>query len=74
MDYYFEKVWKLKFSVYDIDSKSFDLNDDDYLGGIECTLGQVRVDMLSDVQNSSESWLYYEKLCENLLCQRLQQY
>uniref|UniRef100_A0A674GWC4 Uncharacterized protein n=1 Tax=Taeniopygia guttata TaxID=59729 RepID=A0A674GWC4_TAEGU len=41
VDYYFEKVWKLKFSVYDIDSKSFDLNDDDYLGGIECTLGQV---------------------------------
>ncbi|XP_038014505.1 LOW QUALITY PROTEIN: copine-1 [Motacilla alba alba] len=41
VDYYFEKVWKLKFGVYDIDNKSFDLNDDDYLGGIECTLGQV---------------------------------
>lgn len=45
VDYYFEKVQKLKFSVYDIDNKSFDLNDDDYLGGVECTLGQVRVDM-----------------------------
>lgn len=44
VDYYFEKVQKLKFSVYDIDNKSFDLNDDDYLGGVECTLGQVRVD------------------------------
>lgn len=34
--YYFDKVQKLKFSVYDIDNKSFDLNDDDYLGEIEC--------------------------------------
>ncbi|KAL9834902.1 LOW QUALITY PROTEIN: copine-1 [Geothlypis trichas] len=32
----FDKVQKLKFSVYDIDNKSFDLNDDDYLGEIEC--------------------------------------
>ncbi|XP_071671744.1 copine-1 isoform X3 [Patagioenas fasciata] len=41
VDYYFEKVQKLKFGVYDIDNKSLDLSDDDYLGGIECTLGQV---------------------------------
>uniref|UniRef100_A0A8C0FNH6 Copine-3 n=1 Tax=Bubo bubo TaxID=30461 RepID=A0A8C0FNH6_BUBBB len=41
VDYYFEKVQKLKFGVYDIDNKSFDLSDDDYLGGVECTLGQV---------------------------------
>ncbi|NXG16911.1 CPNE1 protein, partial [Grallaria varia] len=41
VDYYFEKVQKLKFGVYDIDNKTFDLSDDDYLGGIECTLGQV---------------------------------
>uniref|UniRef100_A0A8C6Z066 Copine-3 n=1 Tax=Nothoprocta perdicaria TaxID=30464 RepID=A0A8C6Z066_NOTPE len=41
IDYYFEKVQKLKFGVYDIDNTSFDLNDDDYLGGIECTLGQI---------------------------------
>lgn len=45
VDYYFEKVQKLKFGVYDIDNKSFDLNDDDYLGGIECTLGQVCIEM-----------------------------
>lgn len=55
VDYYFEKVQKLKFGVYDIDNKSFDLNDDDYLGGIECTLGQVCVrGMLNDVQSSSK--------------------
>uniref|UniRef100_A0A8B9Z585 Copine-3 n=1 Tax=Buteo japonicus TaxID=224669 RepID=A0A8B9Z585_9AVES len=39
--YCFEKVQKLKFAAYDIDNKSFDLNDDDYLGGIERTLGQI---------------------------------
>lgn len=60
VDYYFEKVQKLKFSMYDID-KSFDLNDDDYLGEIECTVGQVCIDVLSDVQNSSKNGLYYEK-------------
>lgn len=41
IDYYFEKVQNLKLGVYDIDNKSYDLNDDDYLGGAECTLGQV---------------------------------
>lgn len=33
---------KLKFSVNDIDNKSAELTDDDFLGGMECTLGQVR--------------------------------
>uniref|UniRef100_A0A8B9HH78 Copine I n=1 Tax=Astyanax mexicanus TaxID=7994 RepID=A0A8B9HH78_ASTMX len=41
IDYHFEKVQKLKLGVYDIDNKSVDLKDDDYLGGFECTLGQV---------------------------------
>ncbi|XP_075033601.1 copine-1 isoform X1 [Mixophyes fleayi] len=41
IDYYFEKVQSIKFGVYDIDNKSLDLNDDDYLGGFECTLGQI---------------------------------
>ncbi|KAL4648920.1 RNA-binding protein 12-like [Arapaima gigas] len=41
LDYYFEKVQKLKFAIYDIDNKSVDLGDDDFLGGFECTLGQV---------------------------------
>ncbi|XP_012696621.1 copine-1 isoform X3 [Clupea harengus] len=41
LDYHFEKVQKLKFGVYDIDNKSVDLTDDDYLGGFECTLGQI---------------------------------
>ncbi|XP_072521781.1 copine-1 isoform X3 [Salminus brasiliensis] len=41
IDYHFEKVQKLKLAVYDIDNKSVNLNDDDYLGGFECTLGQI---------------------------------
>uniref|UniRef100_A0A8C7M9L6 Copine-3 n=1 Tax=Oncorhynchus kisutch TaxID=8019 RepID=A0A8C7M9L6_ONCKI len=43
LDYHFEKVQKLKLGVYDIDNKSVDLKDDDFLGGLECTLGQVRL-------------------------------
>uniref|UniRef100_A0A096LWS7 Copine-3 n=1 Tax=Poecilia formosa TaxID=48698 RepID=A0A096LWS7_POEFO len=41
IDYYFEMVQKLKFGIYDIDNKTVDLNDDDFLGELECTLGQV---------------------------------
>ncbi|XP_030632091.1 copine-1 isoform X2 [Chanos chanos] len=41
IDYFFEKVQKLKLGIYDIDNKSFDLSDDDFLGGFECTLGQI---------------------------------
>uniref|UniRef100_A0A8C2F3I8 Copine I n=1 Tax=Cyprinus carpio TaxID=7962 RepID=A0A8C2F3I8_CYPCA len=41
IDYHFEKVQKLKFGVYDIDNKSVNLSDDDFLGGFECTLGQI---------------------------------
>lgn len=42
IDYYFEIVQKLKFGIYDIDNKTIDLSDDDFLGQLECTLGQVR--------------------------------
>lgn len=42
LDYHFEKVQKLKLALYDIDNKSVDLSDDDFLGGFECSLGQVR--------------------------------
>lgn len=41
VDYYFEIVQKLKFGIYDIDNKTIDLTDDDFLGEMECTLGQV---------------------------------
>ncbi|XP_062336266.1 copine-3 isoform X1 [Osmerus eperlanus] len=41
IDYYFEQVQKLKFGIYDIDNQTIDLSDDDFLGELECTLGQV---------------------------------
>ncbi|XP_012891110.1 PREDICTED: copine-7 [Dipodomys ordii] len=42
VDYYFEEVQKLRFEVYDTHGAcgpSF--QDDDFLGGMECTLGQI---------------------------------
>ncbi|MBN3302457.1 CPNE1 protein, partial [Amia calva] len=42
IDYYFEIVQKLKFAIYDIDNKTIDLSDDDFLGELECTLGSDR--------------------------------
>lgn len=42
LDYNFETVQNLKLGIYDIDNSSSDLGDDDYLGGVEVTLGQVR--------------------------------
>ncbi|XP_037612363.1 copine-3-like isoform X1 [Sebastes umbrosus] len=41
MDYYFEMVQRLRFCVYDIDNNTYDLGDDDFLGELECTLGQI---------------------------------
>uniref|UniRef100_A0A8P4KJW0 Copine-3 n=1 Tax=Dicentrarchus labrax TaxID=13489 RepID=A0A8P4KJW0_DICLA len=41
IDYYFEMVQKLRFEVYDIDSENCNLQDADFLGELECTLGQI---------------------------------
>ena len=41
VDYFFEEVQKLMFAVYDLDNKTPELSDDDFLGSIECTMGQV---------------------------------
>ncbi|XP_061522131.1 copine-3-like isoform X3 [Phycodurus eques] len=41
IDYYFETVQRVKFCVYDIDNNTYDLEDDDFLGELECTLGQI---------------------------------
>ena len=37
----FEEVQKVKVAVYDLDNNTPDLGDDDFLGQVECTLGQV---------------------------------
>ncbi|XP_073738530.1 copine-7 isoform X2 [Callorhinus ursinus] len=42
LDYYFEEVQKLRFEVYDTHGpSSLSCQDDDFLGGMECTLGQI---------------------------------
>lgn len=41
LDYYFEEVQQLKFAVYDMDNTTPQVSDDDFLGKIECTLGEV---------------------------------
>uniref|UniRef100_A0A8C8DWC8 Copine-3 n=1 Tax=Oryzias sinensis TaxID=183150 RepID=A0A8C8DWC8_9TELE len=49
LDYYFEMVQKLRFEVYDIDSEDCSLQTADFLGQLECTLGQVRLlELLED--------------------------
>jgi hypothetical protein len=41
VDYHFEELQKLKFSVYDIDDPKSNLKKADFLGELESTLGQV---------------------------------
>ncbi|ESN89898.1 hypothetical protein HELRODRAFT_91226 [Helobdella robusta] len=41
VDYFFEEVQKIKFAVYDIDNTTPQLDDDDFLGQTECTLGEL---------------------------------
>ncbi|KAL4234128.1 Copine-4 [Mactra antiquata] len=41
IDYMFEEVQKVKVAVYDLDNNTPELGDDDFLGQIECSLGQI---------------------------------
>uniref|UniRef100_A0A8C2WCW5 Copine 1 n=1 Tax=Chinchilla lanigera TaxID=34839 RepID=A0A8C2WCW5_CHILA len=41
LEYHFETIQKLRFGIYDIDNKTPELGDDDFLGGAECSLGQI---------------------------------
>ena len=41
LDYRFEEVQKILFSVYDVDNATQKLDDDDFLGCMETTLGQI---------------------------------
>uniref|UniRef100_A0A8C9ZZ24 Copine IVb n=1 Tax=Sander lucioperca TaxID=283035 RepID=A0A8C9ZZ24_SANLU len=43
VDYYFEEVQRLRFELHDISSGNNGLRDADFLGALECTLGQVSV-------------------------------
>uniref|UniRef100_A0A8D0GDY2 Copine-3 n=1 Tax=Sphenodon punctatus TaxID=8508 RepID=A0A8D0GDY2_SPHPU len=41
VDFYFEEVQRLRFEVHDISSSHNGLKEADFLGGMECTLGQI---------------------------------
>uniref|UniRef100_A0A8D3DAS0 C2 domain-containing protein n=1 Tax=Scophthalmus maximus TaxID=52904 RepID=A0A8D3DAS0_SCOMX len=41
LDFYFEEVQRLRFELYDITSSHNGLREADFLGSVECTLGQV---------------------------------
>uniref|UniRef100_A0AAX7V4N4 C2 domain-containing protein n=1 Tax=Astatotilapia calliptera TaxID=8154 RepID=A0AAX7V4N4_ASTCA len=41
VDYYFEEVQRLRFELHDISSGNNGLRDADFLGAMECTLGQL---------------------------------
>ena len=41
VDYYFEERQLMKFEIYDIDNKSPRLQDHDFLGRLECSLGEI---------------------------------
>ena len=43
IQYRFEEMQRLKFNVYDLDNESASLADDDFLGCLECSLGEVCV-------------------------------
>jgi hypothetical protein len=42
LEYRFEEAQKLRFAVYDLDNETASLADDDFLGSLECSLGEVR--------------------------------
>ena len=52
VDYFFEEVQRLNFKVYDLDNDTPQVSDDDFLGQIECTLGEVCVSVLNDIDVS----------------------
>lgn len=39
--YYFEELQGIKFELYDVDSASRNLKDHDFIGSLECTLGEL---------------------------------
>uniref|UniRef100_A0A8C5HPH3 Copine-4 n=1 Tax=Gouania willdenowi TaxID=441366 RepID=A0A8C5HPH3_GOUWI len=41
VDYYFEEIQRLRFELHDISSGTNGLRDADFLGSMECTLGQI---------------------------------
>ena len=70
IDYYFEMVQRLKFCVYDIDNNTYDLADDDFLGELECTLGQVSVTVHSFEDKRSNTLSSFCASCLQIVSSR----
>uniref|UniRef100_A0A8C1MLC9 Copine IVb n=1 Tax=Cyprinus carpio TaxID=7962 RepID=A0A8C1MLC9_CYPCA len=47
VDYYFEEVQRLRFELHDISSNHNGLKEADFLGAMECTLGQVSAESMT---------------------------
>ncbi|KAM4736433.1 copine-4 isoform 2-T2 [Anableps anableps] len=47
LDFYFEEVQRLRFELYDINSSHNGLKQADFLGSVECTLGQITAEELT---------------------------
>lgn len=45
LDFYFEEVQRLRFELYDISSSHNGMREADFQGAMECTLGQVSIDI-----------------------------
>lgn len=41
VEYHFEEMQNLRFEIYDIDSSSPNLKDHDFIGRMDCTLGEI---------------------------------
>ena len=52
-------VQKLKFGIYDIDNKTIELSDDDFLGEFECTLGKVSINSINVLSKlEPKNWVF----------------
>lgn len=63
VDFYFEEVQRLRFEVHDISSNHNGLKEADFLGGMECTLGQVSASAISPLV---ARFLYICEICSLL--------
>uniref|UniRef100_A0A8C5D911 Copine-4-like n=1 Tax=Gouania willdenowi TaxID=441366 RepID=A0A8C5D911_GOUWI len=74
LDFYFEEVQRLRFELYDINSSYNGTKEADFLGSVECTLGQVSARVTSwfwlviqveRTQATGGTWISAEELTGN---------
>lgn len=68
VDYYFEEVQRLRFELHDISSGNNGLRDADFLGAMECTLGQVGVVWKQSLLGLLGNWMSF---CKSCLCPQI---